>query len=125
MKEIVCIICPNSCRLQVETEPELKVSGAKCKRGVEFAVQEIFDPRRSLTTTVKTIFPDYPVLSVSSSGDISKELIFPVMKEIRGFVLKRAVRIGEVVISNILDTGVDIIATSEVRITKEKENETI
>jgi CxxC motif-containing protein len=125
MKEIVCIICPNSCRLQIETEPELKVSGAKCKRGVEFAEQEILNPRRSLTTTVRTIFPDYPVLSVRSSGDIKKELIFPVMREIRGFVLRKPVRIGEVVIPDILQTGVDIIATSEITMAKEKENETI
>ena len=38
MKEIICIVCPNGCTLNVEKNgEEITVTGNKCKRGEEFA----------------------------------------------------------------------------------------
>lgn len=115
MKEMICIICPNSCRLKVqETLEGILVEGARCSRGRDFALQEIQQPKRSLCTTVKTVFPDYPVLSVRSKTEFDRRLVFPMMKEINRFVLEKPVQIGDIIIPNILESGVDIIATSEI-----------
>lgn len=113
MKELICIVCPNGCELQVDDEgEEIKVTGATCRRGIEFAKQEILNPKRILCTTVKTIFPDYPVISVRTSKEIDKNKIFMVMNEINKYILNRRVICGDIIIANILNTSVDIISTS-------------
>lgn len=111
MKELVCIVCPNGCLLKVD-EKNLKVEGNKCKKGEEFAISELTAPKRTLTTTVKTAFKDVPVLPVRVSGEIPKDKIFDVMKEINKTVVDKTVKRGEAVIKNVLNLGVDVIATS-------------
>ena len=105
MKELVCIVCPNGCLLKID-EKTLKVEGNKCKKGEEFAISELTAPKRTLTTTVRTAFKDIPVLPVRVSGEIPKDKIFDVMKEINKTV------VDETVIKNVLNLGVDVIATS-------------
>ncbi|NLH54527.1 MAG: DUF1667 domain-containing protein [Acholeplasmataceae bacterium] len=112
MTELICIICPNGCRLTVKGNG-LKVEGAKCARGKEFARIEIENPRRVLCTTVKTVFSTHPYLSVRTSKEIPKDKLMQVMKEIKNFRLERKVGIGEAVIENLLGTGADLIATEE------------
>ena len=57
-KELVCIVCPRSCRMTITSDgDELVVTGNTCKRGKEFAVSEMTDPRRTVCTTVRTAFP--------------------------------------------------------------------
>ncbi len=129
MKKLVCIVCPNSCELEItEGENGLSVSGNKCKRGVQFALDEMTAPKRTISSVVKTAFPSVPVLPVRVSAEIPKERIFDVMKEINHITLKKRVRRGEAVIKNVLSLGVDVIATSDVlndapasKETKEKE----
>lgn len=59
--EMVCIVCPNGCRLKVSRDGDkIDVQGAKCKRGVAFGTTELTNPTRSLTTTVDTAFSDMP-----------------------------------------------------------------
>ena len=111
MKELVCIVCPNGCLLKID-EKTLKVEGNKCKKGEEFAISELTAPKRTLTTTVKTAFKDVPVLPVRVSGEIPKDKIFDVMKEINKTVVDKTVKRGETVIKNVLNLGVDVIATS-------------
>ena len=56
-KELVCIVCPRSCRMTITSDgDELVVTGNTCKRGKEFAVSEMTDPRRTVCTTVRTAF---------------------------------------------------------------------
>ena len=71
--EMVCIVCPNGCRLQVEkTSDGVNVRGARCKRGENFAVTELTCPTRSVTSSVRTTVADYPVVSVRTDGEIPK-----------------------------------------------------
>lgn len=115
MKELVCIVCPNSCTLKIEeTENGIQVSGNKCKRGVAFATDEMTAPKRTIASTVKTSFDGVPVLPVRVSAEIPKDKIFDVMAEINKVTLKKRVSRGGVVIKNVLDLGVDVIATSDI-----------
>lgn len=113
--ELVCIVCPRGCTLEIaENNGEYTVSGNSCKRGRDFAVSEMTEPKRTICSTVRTVFPDVPVLPVRVSAEIPKDRIFDVMKEINSFLLEKHVVRGEAVIENVLGLGVDIIATSDI-----------
>lgn len=113
MRELVCIVCPRGCTMQLEGEGEnLTVTGNCCKRGHDFAVSEVTCPMRTICTTVKTIFPEVPVLPVRVSSEIPKDKIFPVMEKINSVTVKKKVKSGDAVIKNVLNLGVDVIATS-------------
>jgi CxxC motif-containing protein len=98
-----------------ETGAKIKVSGNLCKRGEEFAINELRHPMRSICSTVKTIFPDIPVLPVRVSAEIPKEKIFDVMKEINKIVITKPVSIGDIIIENVLGLNSNIIATSNIK----------
>ena len=68
MKELVCIVCPNSCKLSISENGE--VTGARCPRGKKFATEELTCPKRTVCTTVATVFDDYPVLPVRTETEI-------------------------------------------------------
>ena len=114
MKQLVCIGCPRGCRLTIEEKDgEYIVTGNTCPRGKEFAVSEMTLPKRTICSTVKTAFPDVPVLPVRVSDDIPKERIFDVMREINAVTLTERIGRGDAVIKNVLGLGVDVIATSD------------
>lgn len=114
IRHLTCIICPVGCPLTVEMEngEVTSVQGNLCKRGEKYALSECLNPVRTLTTTVRVDGGD--PLSVRSARPIPKTAIFPAMEIINTttLALGRPVAVGDVVIPNIANTGVDIIATS-------------
>ena len=124
MKKLVCIVCPNSCELEItEGENGLSVSGSKCKRGVQFALDEMTAPKRTISSVVKTAFAQVPVLPVRVSAEIPKDKIFDVMNEINHVTVTKRVGRGDPVIKNVLSLGVDVIATSDILSSVEKTEE--
>ncbi len=114
MKQLVCIGCPRGCRLTVEEKDgEYIVTGNTCPRGKAFAISEMTAPKRTICSTVKTVFAGCPVLPVRVSDDIPKEKIFDVMREINAVTLGERIGRGDVVIENVLGLGVDVISTSD------------
>ncbi|MGN0467849.1 MAG: DUF1667 domain-containing protein [Acutalibacteraceae bacterium] len=113
MKQLVCIVCPRGCTMEIEGEgKDIKVSGNFCKRGAAFAVSEMTEPKRTICSTVKTAFKQFPVLPVRVSQDIPKDRIFDVMAEINKVTVKKKVKRGDIIIKNVLGLGADVIATS-------------
>lgn len=114
MKQLVCIGCPRGCRLTVEEKDgEYIITGNTCPRGKAFAISEMTAPKRTICSTVKTVFAGCPVLPVRVSDDIPKEKIFDVMREINAVTLGERIGRGDVVIENVLGLGVDVISTSD------------
>ncbi len=113
-KELTCVACPLGCSVTVEyNENEvISVKGNTCKRGEAYAKNEIFNPTRSLTSTVKVNGGILPVVPVKSSKPVPKTMLFDCMKLINSVTVDGPVEIGQVIIENILDTGADIIATN-------------
>lgn len=111
MKEFVCIVCPNGCRLQVDADGN--VEGAKCERGIRFAAEEITCPKRTVCSTVATVFEDVPVLSVRTSREIPKEKIGELMKMLNGICVEQRLERGAVLIKNLFGTEADLISTSD------------
>lgn len=109
----LCIGCPLGCRLEVEEEEQqiIEIRGFDCKRGKEYARQEHTDPRRMVTTTVALEGGRWARLPVKTSAPVPKGLVEAVCRQLTGVTMTAPVSIGTVVAHNILDTGVDIVAT--------------
>ncbi len=112
MRELICIRCPRGCHLSVDDNGN--VSGNSCPLGKEYALEEVNDPKRMVTSFVRVSNRRDTMLSVRTSKPISKNLMFKVMDEINKVKVKAPVEIGKVLIKNIFDTGVDIIATNSI-----------
>jgi CxxC motif-containing protein len=114
-KAFTCIVCPNGCRLEAEQGPSgISVRGNQCKRGAAFARAEMTCPTRTLTTTVRTVFPWSPVLPVRTDGEIPKGRIGDLMALLRGLVIREPLGIGEAAAENVLGLGRNIIVTSNI-----------
>ena len=112
-KELICITCPMGCRLDVNYDKEkiIDVEGNTCPRGVTYAEKEIFHPERVITTTVKVAGAKIALLPVKTAGSIPKELARKALELAFKVNVKAPVKVGDVIIKNILDTGVDLVAT--------------
>ncbi|MDD5881299.1 DUF1667 domain-containing protein [Stecheria intestinalis] len=114
-RKMTCIVCPNGCALTVREENgAIMVEGNKCPRGKAFGESEIICPMRTICTTVRTIFPEVPVLPVRVSCEIPKEKIFDVMKEINRVTVTERLGTGDPVIRNVLGLNADVIVTSSI-----------
>lgn len=114
-KNLTCVACPLGCSITVELDDGgniLSVTGNTCKRGDAYARTEMTNPTRSLTSTVKVEGGAHPVVPVKSAAPVPKSMLFDCMKEINQITLQAPVKIGQVVIKNILGTGVDIVTTN-------------
>jgi len=104
-KTFTCIMCPLGCTITYDNG---KITGNKCPRGLEYVKNEIENPMRMLTTTVKTICGE--PIPVRTSDMIPKNKIFEVMKKINSVRINKSVKLGEVIVKNVVD-GVDIISS--------------
>lgn len=105
---MTCIMCPMGCQLTAQIDGKnILVSGNTCVRGENYAKEEVTSPKRIVTSLVKTVDG---VLPVKTTDPVPKAMIFDVVNEINKLVLKKG-KIGDVVIKNILGTGVDIVIT--------------
>ncbi len=111
MKDVICIVCPNSCHLQVDPKTN-NVIGQLCPRGEAYAIQEITNPKRSITSSVKTIYKEQPLISVRTVSEVNKNLIPMIMQEIKKIVLDKPLPRATVIIENVAGSGVDIITTT-------------
>ncbi len=111
MKEIICILCPNSCTITVNGE---KFEGNKCKRGIEFAQSELTNPKRTVTSTVATDFESMPVLSVRTDGEINKDKIPLLMKLLKNVKVCQKVKTGDIIMGDVFGSGINVIATKNI-----------
>lgn len=110
IKNITCINCPMGCPLTVEINgDDIKVSGNTCKRGDVYGKQEVTSPKRVVTSLVR--IKDGAVVSCKTNVAIDKAMIFKVLDELRKVEVTLPVKIGDVIIENVLGTGADIVAT--------------
>lgn len=113
-RELTCVACPLGCSITVEYEGTevLSVTGNSCKRGDAYARTEIVNPTRSLATSVKVEGGVHPVVPVKSNKPVPKDMLFDCMREINAVTVTAPVKLGQVIISDILGTGADIVATN-------------
>ena len=113
--ELICITCPMGCTLDVTHDGDaiVEVEGATCKRGENYAEEELTDPRRMVTTTVRVVGGLHPLLPVYTSAPIPKARIFDLLEDIRKAEVEAPVRVGDVVLENVVGTDVHVLASRD------------
>ena len=116
-KDIICTICPTGCVIHVTGDEKsiASIEGFSCKRGEAYGTSEFLAPVRTLTSTVKVEGAKYPLVACRSNKPMPKDKVLDAMKEIHALTVKVPVNRGDVLIPNILGTGVDIVATGEAK----------
>ena len=118
-----CTTCPSECLLTVEVERDANsavvevrsVIGNSCPRGDKFAHQEFTCPMRVLTTTVAVSGGDEALLPVRTAAEaIPLALHAQAMALIRGLVVNAPIRMGDIVLENLLDTNINLIASMDI-----------
>ncbi len=113
---VTCIVCPIGCQaeLTVKSRQVLDVKGCSCERGIAYAVEEYVAPKRVLTTSVRIRNGSIYMLPVRTSKPIPRELLRKAMDTLLKVEVVAPVKIGELVLGNLLGTGVDVVASRSV-----------
>ena len=112
-KEMTCINCPMGCQLTVSIDGDnIEVTGNTCPRGVAYAKDEVTHPTRIVTSTIRV--SNGQRVSCKTKVAIPKGKIFDIMKVIRSSKVNAPIKIGDVLIKDVCNTGVDIVATKNV-----------
>ena len=115
IKELVCIVCPKSCHLRVDTENGFSVTGNLCPRGAAYGRSEVENPVRVVTSTVMIQGAEHRRCPVKTNGAIPKHLVFDVIRALDGIMLYAPVDLGQLVVKNICGTKISVITTRSMR----------
>ena len=111
LKTITCICCPKGCLVTLDTEnPEETAKGFNCPQGKDYAIGELTHPMRTISSTVEIKGGLHPRIPVKTNGNIPKEKIFDVMEEINKISVESPVKCGDILLEDVLGTGVNIVA---------------
>lgn len=115
--KIICVSCPIGCRMTVQSKDGkiTSVIGNACPKGIKYAQEEFINPRRILPTTVKVVGGELPLVSVKTEKAIPKKLLLEAMAEIAEIEVNAPVKIGQVIKDDLLGTGVNLVATRNIK----------
>ena len=114
IRKMVCTECPTGCVLTVDMDSKpIGITGSKCPAGVKYAIFEIENPERVLTSSVLTEGLGLKMVPVRTDKPIPKKDLFRAMEEIKKIRLKKTVAVGDIVIKDLLGLGVNLVATRE------------
>lgn len=115
-QELNCIVCPLGCagKVVLENGTIKKISGFTCPRGEKYAREEVTAPKRTLTTTVRISGGKLPLLPVISKTTLPKEKIFACARYLSTMTVNAPIHEGDIIKKNILNLGVDIVATRDI-----------
>ena len=116
-RELTCVVCPAGCKITVTLEngKVTDVTGQTCPRGKTYAVSEVTHPVRTLTTTVLLEgAAGARTLPVKTSKPLSKGLLFAAMEELAGYTVTAPVTVGDVLVKDFMEPGVDLVACKTV-----------
>ena len=116
-KDMICISCPMGCRITAEWENEsdITISGNKCQRGLVYGREEILSPRRVVTATIDINSVWLGRIPVMTTGTVPKEQIDPLLNKIYKMHLDIPIGRDDIILENIENTGIDLIATRSVK----------
>ncbi len=115
LDRLTCVLCPLGCELEVRNDGEgWDVQGNLCDKGIDFAREEVLFPKRNLATSVPVEGHPTKMVSVRLSDRVARDMILPLMKEIKMLRPRIPIKRGQVLMADVLGTGVDVIATRSV-----------
>ena len=116
-KDLICIECPKGCGLKVDIENcrAVRVEGGKCPKGEKYAVSEIENPMRVLTSAIIAKGLEIKMAPVRTDKPIPKSRIMEAMDRVKAIALTRPLKAGDIIEANFLGLDVNLIATRDVR----------
>jgi CxxC motif-containing protein len=115
IKEIYCVTCPKGCKLSITMDGKQIIDVEHgCNRGKDYAHEELINPKRMVATSVQVEGGLHPLVAVYTSAPISKTLIRPLLDTLRGVHVEAPVRMGQILVENVLDSGVNVVASRSV-----------
>jgi CxxC motif-containing protein len=115
-ENIVCIGCPLGCRTTLKIDRHgdvVKITGYKCKEGRKYVLEEHRNPVRILTATIRTEKSPRPLLPVRTNRPILKSRLKEATLTLVRVKAKPPVKAGQVMLPNLLNSGVDVVATDD------------
>ena len=112
-RHFVCVFCPIGCEIDVVHEDGniISMEGNKCERSQEFISQELVEPMRILTTTMRIQGARWPVIPVRTDKPVPKRLFPRIMRRLRRIELRAPVSMLDTVVKDVAGTGANVIAT--------------
>ena len=109
---VTCTICPNGCEIEMNytTREDAVLTGHRCKRGITYAIDECFEPKRTFTSSVRITGSDRRMLPVRTTAPIPKERIMEAAEAVRAMTLTVPVKCGDVLDENFLGTGAMLVS---------------
>lgn len=101
-------------QVTMENDAPLAFEGNFCKLGIGYATEEVSDPRRILPTSVRVRGGTRPLVPVWTPVPVPKRLLRALAERTRDIVVDAPVAVGDVVLSNWNDLGIDLVASDEV-----------
>ena len=116
-KKITCIVCPIGCKILVKSDGKSfeLLEGNKCNKGIDYARNEALSPHRMLTSSILVNNGNWPLVSVKSSKPIPKNKVMEVLEVIKKKKVNAPIKIGEILIENVIGSGINIIATKSIK----------
>lgn len=115
MKELICITCPKGCHLKVDETNDYAVTGNACPRGAIYGRNELLNPVRVVTSTVRLEGGPLPRLNVKTDKPLPKDKMFECMALLDDVVAVAPIKVGTVLLANICGTDVNIVAAKSVQ----------
>ena len=110
--KLICINCPKGCEMEVSAAGDkVSVAGNACPRGADYARAELTNPTRMVTGLVRVAGMRKP-LPVKTRTAVPKAKVDAVLFALHQATVQLPVKIGDVIISNVAETGVDVVATA-------------
>ena len=97
-----------------ENAGEYLVCGNHCKGGVNYALNEMRDPKRIVTAVVRSDSRKIACIPVKTTAPLKMGLIDELLQELFSMKISVPVKCGDVLIKDYKNTGVDIVATRTV-----------
>ena len=113
VRDLTCIECPLGCKVKIFAEGKeiINVEGFGCARGRDYAVKELLDPRRTVITVVKCKNGRLPTVSVKTDKPVPKGKLWEIIRTLSRIEVEAPVAIGQIIVKNVLDLRVDVVAT--------------
>lgn len=117
-RHLTCIGCPMGCQLTVTFEPgnrdSVKVTGNTCKKGELYAIDEVTNPTRIVTGTIRVDNRKNLVVPVKTKTVIPKSKISEVAEKLKEISVSAPVCIGDIALADICGTGPDLVITKNI-----------
>lgn len=115
--EKICIVCPRGCNLNYEydDDQQLIITNNGCKRGPEYLSQELVAPKRMLTTTVKVIGGEFPVVPVHGSEYVDKDEVNELVRYLKSIEVKAPIKCDTELSRFINDKEIKILASRDIK----------